>query len=526
MSARLLFLLWAVSLATVAAAAALFRQPGYFDAYYYYHVAANLAAGRGLVEDLVWSYLSPPEAVSHPSNLYWMPLTSLVAGASMAVFGPGFRAAQAPLALVASLAPVAAAWAVWDLWRDRGLALAAAALTLFGGFYFLYWTAVDGFGLFAVSTTIGLWAGARLLAQDRSQSEGASGRAVDAPRGRVAPWGLGLMAGVAAGAAHLTRADGFLTVLAVLAATVVARSRGWRAFGLAAAAGYLLLLGPWAWRVWALTGSPLPPGTAATLFFREYNDLFGYGQAHTLGTYLSWGAGPILLSKLAALGENLVVLYGAGFMLAPLGLLGIWRCRRDARLWPFLWYTCLLYLTLTFLFTFPGARGSMRHSGVALLPWTGVVAALGLQVAVAATARRLPGWDVRRAWRGFILVAVGASLALALAFLLYNASAWDREYQAYQELARRLNERGVGAAPVMVTDPPAYHYVSGRSAVATPSNGVQALLAAADRYGVAYVALEPAHAPALRALYVGDERSPRLEHVEWIGPTRLFRVLP
>src|SRR3990172_3780899 len=74
---RLGLWVWLCSLAILSLSALLFTQPGYMDAYYYHHVAWNVATGRGLVEDYVWNYLPPPETVSHPSNLYWMPLTSL-----------------------------------------------------------------------------------------------------------------------------------------------------------------------------------------------------------------------------------------------------------------------------------------------------------------------------------------------------------------------------------------------------------------------------------------------------------------
>ena len=46
---RLLLSLYVGSVAVKALAGLLISQPGYMDAYYYYHVAANLAAGRGFV---------------------------------------------------------------------------------------------------------------------------------------------------------------------------------------------------------------------------------------------------------------------------------------------------------------------------------------------------------------------------------------------------------------------------------------------------------------------------------------------
>ena len=519
MSGRTLLVLWAVSLCILGASAALFTQPGYTDAYYYYHVAANLAAGRGLVEEFIWNYLAPVGGIPHPSNLYWMPLTSLVSAPVMAFFGSSFRAAQAPLVIIASLSPVAVTLVVWDLWRDRWLALASAMLTLFGGFYFLYWTVIDSFGLFALAVTVGLWAQARYLWQ--SQSEAGHMPSTT----RFLPWLLGLVAGLTTAAAHLARADGFLLLLVALAIFLLLRSPGWAWACLAAVVGYILVMGPWFWRMWSLTGELAAPGAMTTLFLQEYNDLFSYNQDHTLASYLAWGLGPILLSKLKALGENLVVLYGAGLMLLPIGLVGAWRLRRDRRLLPFFVYAALLYLLLTLVFTFPGARGSMRHSGVALLPWTAVLAVQGIRVTVSWAAQRLPHWNVQRAQIGFTLVAMSASIALSLVILLYNAKVWDQEYDYYQAVAQWLDDQGGVNAPIMVTDPPAFYYASGRGAVVTPSNGIDAMIAVADRYRVDYIALEAAHAASLHPLYLGDESSPRLEPLEWIGATHMFRVL-
>src|SRR3990172_5948547 len=94
------WLIWLASASMLGGFALLVRQPGYMDAYYYYHVATNLASGHGLVENFIWNYLSPPDAIVHPSNLYWMPLTSLVAAPFLTLFGESFRAAQVPFILI------------------------------------------------------------------------------------------------------------------------------------------------------------------------------------------------------------------------------------------------------------------------------------------------------------------------------------------------------------------------------------------------------------------------------------------
>ena len=89
-------------------AALLVEEPGYMDAYYYYHVARNLASGQGFVEQVLWNYLDDPAGLPHASNLYWMPLTAVLVAPGLALFGETFRAAQVPLVLLSPLVPLIA----------------------------------------------------------------------------------------------------------------------------------------------------------------------------------------------------------------------------------------------------------------------------------------------------------------------------------------------------------------------------------------------------------------------------------
>ncbi|HLY25684.1 MAG TPA: hypothetical protein VKQ72_05050, partial [Aggregatilineales bacterium] len=72
------------------------RHPGYTDAYYYFNAAERLVRGKGLTDAALWTYLGSPLALPAPSHLYWMPLSSLIAAAGMALFGATFDAAKMP----------------------------------------------------------------------------------------------------------------------------------------------------------------------------------------------------------------------------------------------------------------------------------------------------------------------------------------------------------------------------------------------------------------------------------------------
>ncbi|MBI4496501.1 MAG: hypothetical protein HY689_01180, partial [Chloroflexi bacterium] len=300
MEKRTYLLLWLVSLFTLSAVAEVYPSPGYMDSYYYYHVAANLARGRGLVEDFVWNYLTAlPTGIPQPAHLYWMPLTSLLAAPFLALLGESFRVAQLPFILLASLVPPVAAGLAWHLVRDGRIAISTAFLTLFAGFYFSYWPAIDSFGSFALAATVAL------VLMDRALRP--AGASVPVDRMVLRPWshsrngkhqhghsallpsavsGLGterrglkiegrgapappapsppsvalpattsgaLAAAVGCGAAitlaHLARADGILLLGVVFLLALTRRPRGHAlALALVVAASYLALMWHWLMR--------------------------------------------------------------------------------------------------------------------------------------------------------------------------------------------------------------------------------------------------------------------------------------
>lgn len=334
-------------------------------------------------------------------------------------------------------------------------------------------------------------------------------------------WIFGLLAAVA----HLARADGAL-LLPVLAAALFRAKRSWRAMGLLLLAFvvYLLAMSPWFVRNVQLIGSPLPAAGGKTVFLQEYNDFYSYQKELDLASYLSGGLGPVLASKGRALAWNLSVLYGMAYYLVPFGLLGLWELRRRRELFPFSLYAILLYLVMSLLFTFPSMRGSMLHSGVALLPWTAVAAVHGIHLAVAWVGSRLRHWNVPVAQARFTIIAV--IFAGGMSLLLTAREAGNREalYQHHLRLASWFQEHAEPESLVMLTNPPAYSYASGRPSVVTPTDGLEALFAVSDRYAVSYLALEPAYAHVLGLDCAALALHPRMEQVGTLGDTCIYHI--
>lgn len=110
----------ALAVRVLAAQAVVFPIPE--DTAYYYGVARNLIEGRGLVNDALWSYATPPLVLPRPAFEIWLPLPTLLIAPLMAVAGStDFRIAQVVPVLVGALVPVLAWRLAADLASERGL---------------------------------------------------------------------------------------------------------------------------------------------------------------------------------------------------------------------------------------------------------------------------------------------------------------------------------------------------------------------------------------------------------------------
>ncbi len=471
---RLAVGIWALGALLLLPAAFALSEPGFLDAYYYFHVAANLAAGLGFREDVIWNYLTIPSSLSHPSNYYWQPLTSVVAAPFMAVFGAGFRSAQLPMVLLSATVPTVTGLLAFRWSGSRLKAVTAAALVLFSWHYFPYWVALDTFALFALAAAAVFAATTSLLRQTE--------------------WKPCLLLGFGCAAAQLARADGPLLFVAAATTLAICGGRAQRRGQLLAlslaGASYLLIMLPWIIRNIAVTGTPIPGGGLQTVFLREYNDLFSFGVALDAEWYLANGIAPIFTSKLAAALRNLGVIFGLQYWLLPFSAIGWWTHRRSHHLAPVLVYGVLLYLVMTVVFTFPGSRGAMLHSGAALLPWLGITCVEGLDRAVRWAANKLPHWNAAGGLPRVAALLVGLSAGLSFALVIERSPQWHAQTDAYRAVVDTVFADNAGAVPLL-NNPPGWWYVTHRPALQNPSNGREAAFAAARMFGGTHLILEP-----------------------------------
>ncbi len=296
--------------------------------------------------------------------------------------------------------------------------------------------------------------------------------------------------------------------------------------------GYTLVMLPWFVRNWLVVGAPLPTIGAKTIWLTTYNDLFSYGRELSLQTYLAWGWGNILRSKLDALWLNTQTVLAVLCMifLAPLVPVGWWRLRQHRLYQLAAWYGTLLFLAMTFAFTFPGPRGGLFHSGGALLPFIFTAALVGLDTIVEWTAARRQGWDSHMAKQVFGVGLVGLAL-LVTGFLYYRGvivgTRRQGEDAAYSYLVEWLETEGQSGAVVMVGDPPGYWYHGGGPSIVVPNEPVETVLDVADRYGARYLVLDPNRPAPLASLYEGAATHPRLSLAQTLpGNLRVYRIAP
>jgi hypothetical protein len=282
---------------------------------------------------------------------------------------------------------------------------------------------------------------------------------------------------------------------------------------------------PWLVHNYLTLGTPYPSAGAKTLWLTNYDELFRYTDDLTWQRYFAWGVGNIIASKLRAAGINsLVITFGAlQVFLAPFALIGLWQLRRRIELLPFFVYAPLLYLAMTFAFTFPSMRGSTLHSSAALLPFLACAAPRGIDACVEWIARRRRTWVAAQAaliFRlGFLVLAIFLAIYLYAqgVFPIGGGSSdiplWNLRDIEYSSVARWLDQNARADDIVMTVDPPAFYNASHHRTIVIPTDSVDAIFLTARKYGAHYLVLQFDHPAPLNDLYRERVAIPSLQRV-------------
>jgi len=479
---RDLLVLFALALATRIAAALLVDYPPYGDPAYYQLVGQELAAGHGFSVPVLWSFLEVGGRLpAHPmlpvpSNGHWMPLTSIVAAGSIALFGEvlsPWRAAQLPMIVLGAALVPFTYYVSMDLWASRFHAWIAALLVLTAGPLLVMAPLVDAFTVFGAAGVGAIWCSIRAV---HSSQPG---------------WWL-VVAGGFVGLATLARVDGLLLAVAPATAWAVRRDWGsWPArlgWGAASLAAALVVLAPWLARDLAVFGSAFPSAGGHTLWITSYNQQFSIASDPTASAYLAWGPANIIGSKLAAWGElvgRTAVLLGGIFIL-PFAY-GLWRERHRRELQPFLAYFVVMFLAMGAVFTFHAPKGAFYHSSLAWLPFAAPLAVASLAPLATAAGRAWPFLRRPATHRFLAFAGLVGAIVLSLAGSAVLIGQWSDAHARLRQAAQFLAGADAQSEVVMAYDPAALHALSGNPGVAPPFDLFPIIGKVVDAYRVEWV---------------------------------------
>ncbi|MEK7786774.1 MAG: hypothetical protein AAB658_15295, partial [Chloroflexota bacterium] len=204
--------------------------------------------------------------------------------------------------------------------------------------------------------------------------------------------------------------------------------------------------------------------------------------------------------------------------LVPFILVGLWQLRKQALYRIVMLYAALLYVAMTFAFSFPGARGGLLHSGVALMPFYFPAALVGLDTAIDWIASRLKHWKPELAKRNFtiLIVAFAAVFTLALTIPRLRGLGEDPAYALLRDLPTE--------AVVMSNNPPGVWVATGHPGVPLPNGDGNTVIALADKFHVRYIVMDKNIAPGLAPLYQSSGTE-RLRLIRQEGDVKLFEVM-
>jgi hypothetical protein len=342
---------------------------------------------------------------------------------------------------------------------------------------------------------------------------------------------LGL--GAIAGLMHLTRADGFFWILPAGYLALKSGEQKIRSLILIVI-GYSIFMGPWFIRNQLVLDQIMPAGASNTFWLKEYNQLFSYQTSQlTFKSWISQGLSGISknIFDAALVNVKTAFLVQGQVILAPFVVIGAGKYWRDTGLQALALVWAAIFLLMTVVFPFDGMRGGYLHSSAALQPLIWGLASGGFFSVIE--------WGVsKRDWQKVKAGNVfGAALvmlvALASIFIFYSRvigedranPIWNQSHLRALAIDDYLTDQGLAKDdPVMINNPPGLFSAAERSAVAIPSEGIEAVVLAGQQFEIHYLVLEENHPAALHDLYLQPDSAGPFELVGSVEQALIFRL--
>ena len=478
------------------------------DGSYYYAVARNIAAGRGLTVDYVWHYLAGiPARLPAPSNDYWMPLSSIIQAGALKISG-GFALATAAMPSIITGAALAAFvfWLTRELFGSARAGLLAAAMWVLSAHLVALSASTDCFMIAALFTSLGLYA-------------------VHRARSGQGTWTLA--AGALAALAYLTRGDGAFVAATFVLLWIAANRRGvvlatrrsvsrgqtapveWRPLALFAAA-FVVIAAPWWLRNWMVFATPLGAPLGKTAFLATYNDIFRLDSSSlNLASYLALNQVVQGLVKAYVLWREVRLLAVICGLALPFAIWAVAKHRQRSLLSPWLVYVALAVGVTAFIFPYPALKGTFWHLAPGVCVFIFAAGASGITDAAQwlwsrgsrPTAAPGPGADVdsdprgrsRRARAATLLHRGGAlslpALAVAplLAWYAFTPSQNGVNASPYRRAAGEIRALREPVRVALADDVWSLHRFSELRCAQVPTDGAAAALRVADALGANYL---------------------------------------
>ena len=533
-------------------AAALEMGPGYMDADYYYASGLRIASNQGWSEPFLWNYLGDPQGLPNPAFTYWMPLAAIVAGLGMKITGiSNFWGARIGFLIIAGCIPPLTAYLAYTFTPVRWAAIFAGSLALFTGFYYAYLPTSETFGIYMIQGGV-FFILVRRLQKDLNNVRISDGNGFESTRSKppkkqvlISPFWTYLLIGVIAGLMYMTRADGLMwfgmALIVIIFQSYSVRKvidEGskfsiWLPF-LLCLAGFFILCSPWIFRNLSEFGSVFAPGADRAFWLTDYDDLYTYpASLLTFNRWLNSGIVEILKARGWALGLNLVSAF------AVQG--GIFSRRyksfkSDVAKHP--WRVSLgilawigIFLTMTLVFPFQGARGGFFHAGAALQPLLWALVPAGLLVFIR-WGERTRKWNSARALKVFGYSSAGFAIIITVFVtwqrlggdVLVNPD-WGKTERTYQLIEGHLVKNGISPEViVMVNNPPGYNAMTGRRAIVIPNGDLETSIQAGKKYDAGYLILDKNYPHGLKELYTNPGDQPGLIYLDSIEQMHIYKL--